>query len=221
MLHDACVIAGSASLLHLESKSALHAVFYRDQPLISGFTRAHLQDAGQQQVFIYFGACTLPAGTMLYHQSKGGQDGHGDYYMKARGSGFFSLNSRERVPAWRYVLQRNISLPVTCLHYPPLNKLVDVLPEFVAAVMPAEFELCDGHYSEGRGQTSYVGASGARFQLRAVQGREVASRVEQIQQRLKALGFLGWYGCDNIGRPEVFLRCSVIEQVLQFDGVEE
>lgn len=64
-------------------------------------------------------------------------------------------------------------------------------------------------------------ASGARFQLRAVQGTRAALRGERFQQRLKALGFPGWYGCDMLGRHEVFLCCPIIEHLLQYDGLEQ
>eukprot|EP00798_Chlamydomonas_sp_ICE-L_P017781 gene17781-24156_t len=113
-----------------------------------------LYNASAADVLDFFGSIILPRGMHLYHQRCFMRDAVDDWYMKCSGSGFFSLSSVERLPCWRYTLEEPLILPVTYRFAHALNRLIDVLPEFVYALMPPNFVLAQGHFEmEGRGQT--------------------------------------------------------------------
>jgi hypothetical protein len=215
-----CTILGCVSLLHENSKRAFNDLYYEDRPIITGLKKSSMQHSYQSEVLSYFGACTLPAGSLLYHQSGRG-DSLSDYYQESSGSGFFSLSATERTPAWRFVLKYDVTIPITFIHHPSLSKNIDVLPEFVAVVMPDTFALTAGHYSVKRGQTDEVGASGARLQMTVRKSEEFMQHLSQFNRRLTTLGFVGWYGADQDGRTEIFIRQNAIKHLLTYDGIQD
>ena len=214
---------GSARLKYFSTKTKFLDACDYNTPLLMGCSHGFLHEAAAQDVLSFFGSITLPAGAQLYHQHSS-RDRIDDVYMESSGSGFFST-SAERRPCWRYMLLEPLVLPVTYRFAAALGRLFDVLPEFVAAIMPPTFVLARGHYTHMRGQTCIEGSSGARFQASAVAhsmaGSVTQANVMQIHERMKDLGFLGWAGCDMTGRHEVLLVCPLDRSICLFEGIQE
>jgi hypothetical protein len=108
-----------------------------------------------------------------------------------------------------------LRLPVTYRFARAINRLVDVLPEFVSAIMPPSFALSQGHFGM-RGQTHTHGSSGARFQASAL-----AQSMSGSMTQIRMLGFAGWAGADKNGRHEIFLLCPIDRCNCTFEGLQE
>ncbi len=180
-------------------------------------TQGCLESSSGGEVLRCFGAYVLGTGTSLYHFNHSSDD-NDDVYMERSGSGYFSFDVR--TTCWRYKTLKDIVLPVTSALKEDGCR-VDVLPEFVSAIMPSTYSLDPEHFGSARGNTHVHLASGARFQATAYTRYAWGERVRDIHARMKQLGFAGWIGCDNIGRDEVVLFCPIDRNVLAFDGLEE
>jgi hypothetical protein len=193
------------------SKSDLTGLIEDCQPVIECFKPGHLKNNNLMDVLQFYGCCLLSAGTYLYHSRNTDIDKADDYYMNCSGSGFFSFNYKS--DAWKFQVMNDIVLPkVFTSHASKANGYFDILPEFIASIMPCDFT-GDTHYSD-RGNTSKDGAAGCRFQVSALTHRSkmthdtwkaaTLANVRTVHLRLQHLGIAGWVGCDASGRMEVF-----------------
>lgn len=216
----------TSNLAYLDSPSQFKQLLNTNSPVLASFQPGMLFSSVANDVRTYFGACMLIAGTRIFHQRNFDRDGQTDFSMAASGSGFFSFDRCARNPSWRYRLLHDIVLPVTFMFHPMIGKNYDVLPEFVAALMPHDFFSNNQLHYSARGQTNVNGASAARFQLSAINvGRELwkSQRVAQvigIQSKLVQLGFAGWVGCDMHGDVELFMITPLPSNILEFDDFE-
>jgi hypothetical protein len=216
----------AANLACLDSPSQFKELLNGKAPILTCFQPGMMSSAMASDILIYFGACMPTAGTRVFHQRNFDRDGETDLTMAASGSGFFSFNPRARIPSWRYRLLCNLVLPVTFMFHPKIGKNYDVLPEFVAALMPHDFFASNNAHYSARGQTDVNGASAARFQLSAFQigGEQWKAQrkghVTGVKSRLSQLGFVGWVGCDMHGQIELFLITPLPLHILAFDGFE-